>query len=288
MLAATAQGTLLGGLEILTLVALVAAIINGAIGYGFSTLTVPVALLYHTSRVLNPALVLTEIVLNTLAVVLNFRSVRRVFFRVLPMALSSLPGVVLGSLALKAASTDGLRFATYLILLPLVLLQAAGVRRPLPSGLRVDVPMGFGIGVLYACTTISGPPLGLLFNNQGLERDDFRSALSLFRITESLATGVMYALLSLYTPAAIGLSLGILPCVLIGIPLGRLLLNKLEPESFRRICMAFDAWLISFGLSRLLRAQGGVLSRIAYAPLLVVVLLTAVLLYRYFRSRRSA
>jgi hypothetical protein len=41
-----------------------AAIVNGALGYGFSSITVPVALLFLTNRVLNPALVLIEVVLN--------------------------------------------------------------------------------------------------------------------------------------------------------------------------------------------------------------------------------
>lgn len=273
-----------GGVEVILLVTLIAALINGAIGYGFSTLTVPIALLYYASRVLNPALVLIEIVLNLVAVVLNRRGIRRVFWRVLPMSLASLPGIALGSIALKTASTDGLRLATFLVLLPLVLLQAAGVRRPLPADLRIDVPVGFGIGVLYACTTISGPPLGLLFNNQGLEKDEFRSALSLFRITESVATGVMFWFLSLYTPASIQLSLYIIPCVLVGLPLGRFLMRSIEAESFRRVCMAFDAWLISFGLSRLFTTYGGTLARFAYVPMLLVFVLTAIILHQYFRK----
>ena len=36
-------------------IGLCAAFVNGALGYGFSSLTVPVALLFHSNRVLNPA-----------------------------------------------------------------------------------------------------------------------------------------------------------------------------------------------------------------------------------------
>ena len=39
-------------------------IVNGALGYGFSSITVPLALLFLANRVLNPALVLIEVVLN--------------------------------------------------------------------------------------------------------------------------------------------------------------------------------------------------------------------------------
>ena len=44
----------------LTCITFVAATINGALGYGFSSITVPLALFFFTNRVLNPALVLLE------------------------------------------------------------------------------------------------------------------------------------------------------------------------------------------------------------------------------------
>ena len=48
----------------LVLITFGAAIVNGALGYGFSSITVPLALLFLTNRVLNPALVPIEIALN--------------------------------------------------------------------------------------------------------------------------------------------------------------------------------------------------------------------------------
>ncbi len=279
--------TALHGDPSVVLLALIAALVNGAIGYGFSTLVVPVALLMYPSSVLNPGLVLAEILLNLLSLVVNRRAVPQVFWRVFPMMLASLPGIALGVTVLKSASPDSLRFGTYVVLLPLVLLQAAGLRRPLPQKSRAEIPMGFGIGTLYACTTISGPPLGLLFNNQGLAQDEFRAAISLFRVTESTATALAYGLLSMYTPDSVRLSFHILPCILIGLPLGRLAVSMIEAESFRRICMAADAWLISFGLYRLLKVRGALFSRFAYAPMLAVLLLNAVILYRYFKRRRT-
>ena len=271
----------------LIVLALAAAMVNGAIGYGFSTLVVPVALLAYPSSTLTPGLVLAEIVLNLLALLVNRRAIPAVFWRVFPMMVASLPGIALGVTLLKTASPNTLRFATYLVLLPLVLLQAAGLRRPLSKGSRAELPVGFGIGILYSCTTISGPPLGLLFNNQGLAQDEFRAAISLFRITESIATGIAFSLLSVYTPASVGLALQILPCILIGLPIGRLAVSMIDPESFRRICMAADAWLISFGLSRLLTTYGGLTARLAYAPMLVVLLLDGFILSRFFLRRRA-
>ena len=41
------------GILVLLGITFFAAFVNGALGYGFSSLTVPVALLFHTSRILN-------------------------------------------------------------------------------------------------------------------------------------------------------------------------------------------------------------------------------------------
>ena len=41
-----------------------AAFVNGAIGYGFSSLTVPVALVFYANRILNPAVVVIEVFIN--------------------------------------------------------------------------------------------------------------------------------------------------------------------------------------------------------------------------------
>lgn len=39
---------------VLVLITFIAATVNGALGYGFSSITVPVALLFYTNRILNP------------------------------------------------------------------------------------------------------------------------------------------------------------------------------------------------------------------------------------------
>ena len=52
------------GVFALVAITLAAAFVNGALGYGFSSLTVPVGLVFFANRVLNPALVLIEVALN--------------------------------------------------------------------------------------------------------------------------------------------------------------------------------------------------------------------------------
>src|SRR5262249_35026303 len=78
-------------------IALFAAFVNGAIGYGFSSLTVPLALIFYTNRVLNPAVVVIEVALNLYVLFINLSGVPTVWRRVLPILVGMLPGIAIGA-----------------------------------------------------------------------------------------------------------------------------------------------------------------------------------------------
>jgi len=271
---------------VLVAITLFAATVNGALGYGFSSLTVPVAVLFYANRVLNPALVLIEIVVNSYALFINRRSVPRVWKRTLPILAGLVPGVVVGSFLLSTVNPGAIKVVTYAVLLPLILLQAGGFRRYIHAERRVGAPLGIGIGILYSVTTISGPPLALMLNNQGYVREDFRASLAIIRIAESTLTGIAYAFLGLYSLQTGSLLVFIAPSVIIGVPLGAFLIRQLAAETFRRICMSFDAWVVGFGFSRTVMDLGILGDPSAYLVLATAVAIDLVLLGQFFAKRR--
>jgi hypothetical protein len=275
------------GLLALAAITFLAAFVNGALGYGFSSLTVPVGLVFFANRVLNPALVLIEVCINLYVLVINWSGLRAVWRRVMPIIVGLLPGVALGSYLLASIHPDWLKLATYCLLLPLILFQAAGVRRPIRAERLVGVPFGAGLGFLYSVTTISGPPLALLFNNQGLVKQEFRAGLALIRVAESCLTAFAYYQLGLFTAEALHVGSWIVPSVLIGIPLGAYVIRRMDAETFRRVCMSFDVWVVGFGLSRALMGLKLVQSPAAYSAMAAAVLLDLYLLFNFFRSRRA-
>jgi len=271
------------GFLALALITLAAAFVNGALGYGFSSLTVPVALLFFSNRVLNPALVLVEVFINLYVLFINRASVPAVWKRVYPILIGLLPGVAAGSYLIASIHPGWLKFATYAFLLPLILVQAAGIRRPIRSEKLLGVPFGSGLGFLYSVTTISGPPLAVLFNNQGLVKKDFRAGLALIRVAESVLTAIAYYHLGLYAVESQNLLWAIVPSVLVGIPLGAYVIRKLDAETFRRVCMSFDVWVVGFGLSRVLIDLKVMQSPVAYSVMAVAILLDVYLLLSYFK-----
>jgi len=272
---------------VLVLITFVAATVNGALGYGFSSITVPVALLFFTNRILNPALVLIELVINAYVLFINRKSIPNVFWRVAPILGGLAVGVGIGSYLLFLVQPAWIKFVTYLFLLPLILLQAAGIRKPIRAEKAIGVPFGMGLGTLYSLTTISGPPLALLFNNQGYPKQDFRAALGIIRLTESSLTAIAYGFIGFYSAGSMEIIPYIVPSVIIGIPLGTYLIRLMDPETFRRICMAFDGLIVGFGLSRVLVELNLASTLTTYSILSIVVLINGYLLFRFFRDRGS-
>jgi uncharacterized protein len=268
----------------LVAITLFAAIVNGGLGYGFSSITVPLALLFLSNRVLNPALVLIEVALNAYVLFVNRDALGLIWKRMIPIVVGLLPGVILGTTIVTNLPASWLKLWTYLVLLPLILLQAAGVRRPIQAEKAIGYPFGFCLGVLYSVTTISGPPLALLLNNQGLDKREFRAALGFIRLAESSFTAIAYLTAGLITTQSNLLIPQILPSVLIGVPIGAALIRQMKVETFRRICMSFDAWIVGFGVSTVLRDTKLVGGPSAYLFLLGVIIVDGVLLYRFFSA----
>jgi uncharacterized protein len=270
----------------LAVITLAAATVNGALGYGFSSITVPLALLFLTNRVLNPALV--EVVLNSYVLFVNRASIPAVWRRTIPIIIGLVPGIAVGTIFVTHVNPSWLKLGTFVTLLPLILLQAAGYRRPIKSERGAGLAFGSGLGVLYSVTTISGPPLAVVLSNQGLAKQEFRAALGLVRLAESTMTAIAYLYAGMFTAESFALIPQIVPSLLIGVPIGAFLIRRIRPETFRRVCMSFDAWVVGFGISTLLRQLLIVPGMSAFTVLVGVIILDAWLLYRFFSIRHAA
>ncbi len=272
------------GTIVLILITFLASIINGGLGYGFSSTAVPVAILFYTNKILNPAIVLIEIVINLYILVIHWKNIKTVFPRVFPVIIGAVPGVLLGALLLSRVDSGWVKLITFSFLLPLVLLQAGGIRRPIKSEKTAGLFLGNFVGFFYSVTTVSGPPLALMLSNQGLVKQEFRAALGIIRLSLSSLTAISYYYLGFYQPESMSVLATIVPSVIVGIPMGTFIIRKVDPETFRRICMSFDAWFVSFGLSRVMIQLNILQSPIAYSIVAIAILIDGSLLYKYFRK----
>ncbi|HYK94037.1 MAG TPA: sulfite exporter TauE/SafE family protein [Thermoplasmata archaeon] len=269
-----------------------AALINGAVGYGFSSIVTPIAILWYSNKVLNPALVMVEVGVNLTLLVRERQYIRHTWSRARPVVTTLLPGVILGTIGLTYLAINDVKLVVYATLLPLVLLQLIGFYRPFKNERRGGMAVGPGIGFLYALTTISGPPLALFLRNQGMSKDEFRCAIAQIRVAESGLTLGTYLAFSTFfganlitLPAVSLLPFLVIP-VVVGVPLGTLLLRSVSPEFFRRFVMAVDALIVTYGLSRVAVSLNWISNDAAYSVLVAAFAAIAILSWYELHSLR--
>jgi uncharacterized protein len=274
----------------LGLVALAAALVNGAVGYGFSSIVTPIAILWYSNKVLNPALVIVEVVVNLALLTRERRHLRATWPRAKPVILTLLPGVILGTAGLTYLAVNDVKLIVYVVLLPLVTLQLLGFTRPIKDERKGGAAVGAGIGFLYALTTISGPPMALFLRNQGLSKNAFRATIAQIRVAESTLTLGTYLAFDQFLGAGLVKipSVTLLPflfgAVLVGVPVGTLLLRAVSPEFFRRLVMGVDGLLVSYGLSRVFVALKWVGNTASYYLVAVMFAFFAVLAWMALRN----
>jgi uncharacterized protein len=104
------------------------------------------------------------------------------------------------------------------------------------------------------------------------------------RLAESSLIAIAYVYAGLFLKPSFALLPWIIPSVAIGVPIGAFVIRRMRAETFRRICMSFDAWVVAFGLSKLIRDVKLIQSNSAYLVLAAVIVIDALLLYRFFSA----
>lgn len=240
-------------IALLAAAALAAGLVNGFLGYGFSSLMVPSGLIFAPVRLLNPALTLIELPLNCGAALIHRRRALPLLEELRPFTLALLPGIVLGALLLRHLPAGPLKLICYGLLLPLVLVQRfARPAAPRPLSQPARATFGVATGLCYGLTTLSGPPLSLYAQARGYGKDDARAAISLLRALESLLAAGVFGLLGLFTAEGLHLALALLGPSLAGLLIGHALATRVAEDRFRRLAIHFNLLAIAVGLVRAL------------------------------------
>ena len=109
----------------------------------------------------------------------------------------------------------------------------------------------------------------------------------MIRVAESGMTALVYYQMGLFTAESRALVPLVVPSVVLGIPLGMIVIRRLDAETFARVCRTLDIWIVGFGLSRVLTELGLLASPQAYGVLALAAALDAWLLVVFFKKKRA-
>jgi hypothetical protein len=232
-----------------------AALVKGAIGFGFPTLGTPLLALVTDVKTAVALLVIPNLMMDSLQL-RRSGPIGDAPRRLAPLLVFTMIGTVIGTKLLVALSP---RTATVILggfILGYVLLDLARFSPRVPPSweLRLAAPVGLAAGIMGGITNAPGTPIALYLVALGLEKKAFvRSIAFTFLVVKGvqLVTLVWYGLLTWYL-AAVSIGLGVTG--LAGFWLGLRLQDWLDQRSFSRVVLAFLAGL---GVWLVARALGG-------------------------------
>ncbi len=227
---------------------MLAAIVQGITGFGFSLVAFPLLALILPVQVVTPILVLSSLILN----VAVFKSVSGVQLKgIRAMTLLAIISTPIGAYLLKVISPDVLKISVGVVITATALFLLKGYQIKFKRELLARSVTGFFSGLLNGTLSMSGPPIILYMSNQGAEKDKLRGSFSLF----AMITNV-FAIATLYFAGLINTTIFIrfaqlIPALMVGVFLGVIISRKVNEQLFRKITLYL---LIAMGISTLVVA----------------------------------
>ena len=228
---------------------LLAAIVKGAIGFGFPTLGTPLLALVVDVKTAVAVLVIPNMVMDGLQL-RRSGPIGDAPRRLALLLLFTMIGTVIGTKLLVALSPRTATMILGVFILGYVLLDLARFSPRVPPSweLTLAAPVGLAAGIMGGITNAPGTPIALYLVALGMEKKEFvRSIAFTFLVVKGvqLVTLVWYGLLT-WSLAVV--SLGLAATGLAGFALGLKLQDRLDQRSFSRAVLIFLAalgvWLL--------------------------------------------
>ena len=210
-----------------------ATLIRSTFGFGEALIAVPLLSLILPVEVAAPIAVLASIIV---AGTILFRDWRHIQFKSVSwLLISTLFGIPIGLLILKSMPESMIKGLLGGLILSYSAYSLWSRKVLALSDDRYAWLFGLLAGVSGGTYGINGPPLAVYGAMRGWSPAKFRATLQGYFFPASIVGMLGFGVTGLWTHAMIRLSLGSLPAIIIGIPVGQYIHERLETRSFARI-----------------------------------------------------
>lgn len=211
------------------------AMVQGATGFGFSLLAVPLLAFVLPLNVIVPILVLFSLLLNVIVFFKLQGHVDKVKIGILiGFGLISIP---IGINALQGLDENIIKLAVGIIVIVSAVAMNFGIKIHFKNEKVAYGLTGILSGILNGASSLSGPPVILMLSNEGVEKSTFRKTLATYFLALNLFSIPMFVLNGMVTTEVLSKSVILLPALIIGVLIGVGLGNKLPEKIFRKITL---------------------------------------------------
>lgn len=228
----------LGGsmdLILLSIIVLLASLIQGATSFGFSLVALPLMGFILNLKEIVPLLVVLSLVLNVLIAIQlkkkpNFKEIFLLF-------LFGMVAIPLGVKLLIVVDELVLKRAVSIFIIIVAILMVKGFKLNIKNKSLALIITGILSGLLNGSVSLSGPPIVFLLSNIQKNRDEFRISLTSLFILFNIFTVILYLNKGLLSMTTIESYIPIVPFLFVGTFIGVKIGNKIDEGKFKRIVL---------------------------------------------------
>ena len=225
---------------------LIAGVVRGFTGFGFSALTVAIMFFVIPVSLIVPVVYTLEVAASVQMLKSVWRQIDWKLF--LWIAAGCLAGAPVGQRLLMALDAEQARTMASIIVLALVALTAAGLRVRLNNYAGYYLFVGLSGGIINGAVGMGGLMIGALLMMTTLRVANLRATLVIVLFYLGSYSLLAGAFNGLVTTQNLGLSLTMVPAMIIGIMLGACLFHPERDVLYRRVTLGL---LIVLGLGGL-------------------------------------
>lgn len=218
-----------------SLVILVAAIIQGTAGFGFSLVAAPLLALLLPIKEIVPMLVCYSLVTNIMVVRTTRKHIK--LRHIWVMILTGIIGIPIGVYGLKNFDPQILKIVIGILILVTTIIIGSGFKIRFKNEHLSFGIAGFISGVLNGSLAMSGPPIVLFLSNSGYNKDEFRANLTTYAVITNIMTIVsfiFYGLISMDMVKTMGMNIFAL---FIGSFIGLQVASKIKDQHFKKVVL---------------------------------------------------
>jgi uncharacterized protein len=208
------------------------AVVQGTIGFGYNILVVPLLALFIAPREVVPTVILNNVLLDSVVLATAWRevSLRRIWLLVLAGLITTPVGVLL----LDVVDPQPIRVLIGLIVVLSGTAMLAGIRRQFSNERLASGLAGSGGGLMNGLVGLPGPPVILLFANQGMSPSKFRANIVTYFTVVTVIAVVAFWLNGEITRDVASLTAVTIPATSLGVAAGIALHKHVPLDLFYR------------------------------------------------------
>ena len=236
--------------------AFVGAFVQSTTGFGFALLLSPVMFAVMDPVEAVVTLLVLGLALNVMVLFERGRPEHVDWPRLTPMLIAAVPGLALGAVALTQLSKDALQVGVGVAVIAAGGWQLRQRRRARPPELpaAAGVAAGFVSGALTTSISVSGPPVVLWLEAQGMKPGPFRATLAASFLALNVAGGVVVVVAGGTGAVRLDVVAALLVLSLIGHFLGVRAFRRLAGPRFSLVALAL---VVFAGLASLAAGLAG-------------------------------